>query len=555
LELDSSRFSNLLRARFRDIFDQGIERQLIEQVLAPIKHELAGVPNFRLIESRVAWNIDKDKILIDSGRPDWAVYEISANGWRLTWPHENPFRRDTAIEAFECDEKTPESSWDDLFTLIRAEDSVSQGLIKIFLSVSLVPGIGKPGLIVNGPPEMGKSVCAKIIRNIVDPHSDPLVDGVKKDLYDLKLALYDHYLPVFDNMNNFRLDESDIFCQATTGISFQKRTLYANKRMTTLRVKSSWILTGVKIPGNMSDFLSRSLLVSVRDLPPEERRSETEIMSEFQRIKPGLQALVFNTISSGLNNINSIRTVGFQRMGDAHRFSLAMADKLELDEKTIDELWQSNRETQTKETLSSEPLAETVIGFMKSRSEWSGIPSRLYNDLCGWLRNKGESPEQIPKPKHIRGRLRYVQSALKTEGIYIHEPPRGKDRRFTINHETRYFSPKQLQVHVATANTGFGTLTISDCSNVCDSLDKVDNVVTVNKPTKEIVDDNVRQWNSEGFKGAFCRSGCRHFQEPDHCLFLKGPVSDLTCPHTAKISQQHCPRNDTRTSFSSSRLN
>ena len=554
MELAGSRFSNLLRARFRDMYDQGIERHLIEQVLGPINHELRGVPNFRFIESRVAWSADKDKILIDSGRPDWAVYEINGDGWRLTCPHANPFRRDTDIEAFECDEKTPEASWDDLFSIVRAQDAVSQDLIKIFLSVSLVPGIGKPGLIVNGPPEMGKSTFAKIIRNIVDPHSDPLVDGNKKDPYDLKLALYDHYLPVFDNMNNLNLEASDIFCQATTGISFQKRTLYANKRMTTLRVKSSWILTGVKIPGSMSDFLSRAFLVSVKELPAAERRSEMEINTEFQRIKPGLQALIFNTISTGLQKICSVRTLGFQRMGDAHRFSLAMAEKLKLDEKTIDELWKSNRETQTKETLSAEPLAEIVIAFMESRREWNGIPSQLYKDLCAWVRNKGESPEQIPREKHIRSRLRYIQAALKTEGICINEPPRGKDRRFTITHEPVRLVPKQSQTQIVKDKTGFDAPTISDGSNICDSLDNVDNVIIVNKPTKEIVSDNARQWNSEGFKGAFCRSGCKHFQEPDYCLYLRGTVSDLTCPYTAKIKQYSRP-NDTGRSLPCSQLN
>lgn len=416
----SGRFNDMVRAQFRAIFGDGVSKDVIRQVIGAIKGDINGRVPSRRIEYRITHDKNDGSILVDSGRDDWSIIRITSGGYELQQTKNNPFKREPNCRAYDVSESGACGSWADLFQVISVEDSQSQGLIKMWMALTMIPGIPKPGLIINGPPGSGKSFCAQIIRQIVDPCSNPLI-GFPRDIENLKLTLFKNHIPTFDNLNRLDADESDCLCQAVTGICFEKRKLHTDSDTIRWHLKRQWMLTGVSLPGAMADFLSRSFIVEMRPIPAQKRKDELELNEIFDRIRPGIQARLFECACHFLRNQNDIRTRGFQRLADAHRSCLAMAKPLEMTAAQIDTLWNMNQDRQTTQTLEHDVVAQTIIQFIKEQKNWVGQPTELFDCLSKYadVHNQPWKKSWPASPGVLSKRINYIAESLNSNGVFI----------------------------------------------------------------------------------------------------------------------------------------
>ncbi len=418
--VNSGRFNDMVRAQFKAIFSDGVSKDVIRQVIGAIKGDINGHIPARNIEYRITHDKNDGSILVDSGRDDWSIIRITSGGYELQQTKNSPFKREPNSRAYDVTESGACGSWDDLFQVISVDDPQSQGLIKMWMALTMIPGIPKPGLIINGPPGSGKSFCAQIIRQIVDPCSNPLI-GFPRDIENLKLTLFKNHIPTFDNLNRLDADESDCLCQAVTGICFEKRKLHTDSDTIRWHLKRQWMLTGVSLPGAMADFLSRSFIVEMRPIPAQKRKDELELNEIFDRIRPGIQARLFECARHFLRNQNDIRTSGFQRLADAHRSCLAMAEPLEMSAAQIDTLWNINQDKQTSQTLEHDVVAQTIIQFIKEQKNWVGQPTELFDSLSKYadVNNQPWKKSWPASAGVLSKRINYIAESLNSNGVFI----------------------------------------------------------------------------------------------------------------------------------------
>lgn len=421
VEVDSSQFRSLLRLEVKKAYDCGASRDAIEQFLGVIKGELIHNPVRRDVFQRVGRV--GDKILVDSGRADWKVYEIDRDGWRLTNPEINPFIRSEKFRAYECDESTPRADWNDVFDLLGVTNTETQEIIKIWEATALISDIQRPGLVIYGPPGGGKTILTSFLRQVVDPSQQPVERFPRNDVRSLELKLYKNFIPAFDNLNTIDQETSDIMCQVATGALFDSRKLFSDSETVSRYMMKPWILNGVGVPGTAADFLSRVFLVKVECIPQKRRKAKEIIERQLSQLIPGIQAWVFDCISQGLRKIPYVKTEGFERMADCHRYSLAMASKLDMSDDDIDARWKANTEEQNSTAASGDILADLIPEFIEAQENhtWTGTASELLQVLHHYYNPDRQSyAKTFPKAANtLSRRLNHLQALLAAHGIDI----------------------------------------------------------------------------------------------------------------------------------------
>ncbi|MGD9818577.1 MAG: hypothetical protein AB7V04_07730 [Desulfomonilaceae bacterium] len=431
----TQRFKDLVRAEYKNVMGDGISKDTIDQVISAKRGTLDPNQDVRLIEHRIVYDSSNDSIVIDSGRNDWSVIRIFKDDWKLDQMERSPFRRDANCASYDVRVGEPVGDWDSLFEIIAAKDFNSRGLIKMWMALTMIPNISKPGLIINGPPGAGKSFSAETIRQIVDPNENPL-QAFPKDIENLKLALFKSHIPNFDNLNRLDIDQSDCMCQAITGISFEKRKLHTDADTVIWKVKRQWMLTGVNIPGAMADFLSRSFIVELKQIEPESRKDVIELEDILKKIKPGIQARLFKCASDGLRNHADVRTSGLHRLADAHRYCLAMSESLELSHSEIDTLWALNSEAQAKETLDGDVVAQAIMDFTQNKGRWEGTAGELYEELTQFCDATSQPWRKLwpSTPATLSKRMKYIMGSLKMNGVCIEDTKLNGQRMKTLSY-------------------------------------------------------------------------------------------------------------------------
>lgn len=418
--VNSERFRDLVRANYKSLIGDGLSRDTIDQVIGAKRGALDHVLPVRRIEYRIIRDDADKSIVVDSGRDDWSVIRIKPDNYSMEHIQVNPFRRDPNCLPYDVDENAVSCGWDDLFEVIPAKEPNSRGLIKMWMALSMIPDISKPGMIINGPPGAGKSFSAETIRQIVDPCANPL-QGLPRDIENLKLALFKNHIPNFDNLNRLDTDQSDCLCQAVTGISYEKRKLHTDSDTVCWRLRRQWILTGVNVPGSLADFLSRSFIVDLSPIEPQSRKDVRELESRLDSIKAGIQAKLFECASHGLRNYDEVRSSGLHRLADAHRYCLAMSEPLELSHEEINDLWALNRQAQVKETIDNDVVAQVIIDFAIQEKTWEGSPAELFQELTAFSDATNQPWKKCwpTTPGNLTKRINYIMESLRMNGVHI----------------------------------------------------------------------------------------------------------------------------------------
>ncbi len=446
--VNSEKFRDHVRANYKSITGDGLSRDTIEQVIGAKRGALDHVLPVRRIEYRIIRDDADHSIIVDSGRDDWSVIRIRPDCYAIEHIQVNPFRRDPQCRPYDFDESPVSCVWEELFDVIPAREQNSRGLIKMWMALAMIPDISKPGMIINGPPGAGKSFSAQTIRQIVDPCANPL-QGLPKDIENLKLALFKNHIPNFDNLNRLDTDQSDCLCQAVTGISYEKRKLHTDSDTVCWHLRRQWILTGVNVPGSMADFLSRSFIVELSPIEPHSRKDVRELESRLDSIKAGIQAKLFECASDGLRNYEEVKSSGLHRLADAHRYCLAMSGPLELSHDEINDLWALNRQAQVKETIDNDVVAQVILDFTIQERTWEGSPAELFQALTNFSDATNQPWRKFwpTTPGNLTKRINYIMESLRMNGVYI------SDLRTQMQRLKRLsYNPEPIQVDLLNRN-------------------------------------------------------------------------------------------------------
>jgi hypothetical protein len=255
--------------------------------------------------------------------------------------------------------------------------------------------------------------------NKVRPKSLP---GSKRDLF---VDAQNTYSMTYDNVSVIPNSISDGLCMIATGTGFSTRKLYSDAEMTLLggQTRPLW-LTGLKNAITRSDLADRSIILTLDYIPPNRRKTETEIEAEFEQKRALILGALLDLVSHALGKLPYGRPPVLPRMADFAR--IATACETAFTEAGSFERAYARSVREAVHTVVEEQnsgVAIAVIAFMHSRTEaWRGTATTLLAELTAHDRTEERVTRSNAWPKNHQtfgAALTEAVSALRKLGVVV----------------------------------------------------------------------------------------------------------------------------------------
>ena len=204
----------------------------------------------------------------------------------------------------------------------------------------------------------------------------------KKD--DLFAILTNAYFVAFDNTDVLSKEISDILCSAVTGATVQKRKLYTTNELGLYELHNTLVLSGIDIVPTESDLASRCLLLKLKPIEAEKRKTDTELREDFQNTLPEILGAIFNVLSEAMKTIREIQPVRMPRMAESYKEMLAIAVAMGVPESRFESIYNANLTAMDK-ARADVAIVEAVKEYMESPMVAgrmvSGTATELFNKI------------------------------------------------------------------------------------------------------------------------------------------------------------------------------
>lgn len=134
-----------------------------------------------------------------------------------------------------------------------------------------------PILWLQGSSGQGKSVTQDLLINLIDSSAERA--GLPDDIAE---AFGNSYIRAFDNANYISPKMSDIMCGSVTGMTAEKRKLYADTELVKMDMRTALVLstTNMTMPIK-GELVSRLCVINISDMP----KNEPKVASKTLRLK------------------------------------------------------------------------------------------------------------------------------------------------------------------------------------------------------------------------------------------------------------------------------
>lgn len=327
-------------------------------------------------------------------------------------------RNDTMLEQYKPEYNEDVDIWKlEDFINVKTKDELK--LLVINIISYFIPEIPHHILILIGNQGSSKSTVCRMIKKIVDPSTVDIY-SYPKSKEDLVLHLNNAYLIPYDNLNRINEEYNDIFCQVATGGNFLKRKLYTDSSLITYSLRRGLILNGINIATEQPDLLDRSIVLHLKTIQNNERKTEKEIFDKFDECIPYFMDHIFETISRAREIYKEIELEELPRMADAVKWSCAISEALGISSEEYLEIYRRNQENINIEIISTNAVADTIIDFMDNKDNWKGSVSNLWELLNGKAFFKGIEKDKTwaKTPSYLSQNLNKIKTNLEKVGIF-----------------------------------------------------------------------------------------------------------------------------------------
>lgn len=365
---------------------------------------------------------DADAMYIDLGDADASIVRIDAEGWRIVQEAPVKFIRPPSFGPLPI----PKIGGDlgEFKSLLHISDR-AWPLALGFLISALRPEGPYFCLLVDGEQGSGKSFLCSILKSIIDPSR---IDKMPLPATDVELfiAAKDSHLLVFDNASNVRMDISDALCRLATGASIARRKLYTDDDVHVISRSNPFIINGIGDFADRPDLLERSILLSLDGLEDGARRTEYQMLADFDRILPGLLGRLFDILACAIKNEPTVEAPTNIRMADAARWLKAAEPATSLPPGTfiaaIEESQTASTIDRTRDRTLFRVLAKAVAA-----GPFEGQVGQLFDLL---LSENEKLDRSFPRTAaHLSNDLRRHRQAMAKAGLMIELKPRGRTGR------------------------------------------------------------------------------------------------------------------------------
>lgn len=425
-------FKLWLTGKYFDKTGKGPNSEALSSALNTISAKAWKSDQKHKLHVRVAWH--DGSIFYDLANDKWQAVRVYPGGWEIVDEPPILFRRFSHMDAQSTPD--PEGEAKKILQFVNIGGTKKEILYLCSLVATFVPDIPQIIKVFFGCSGSGKTFTSKVDRAAVDPSSASTCRSYRDQKEFLQHLAHNHCI-VLDNLSSIGFDLSDLICGAVTGDGATKRALYTDDDDIIYSFKRCFIINGINNVVTKEDLLRRSILFYLEKPDPCKVKEEQELWKEFQEAKPQIIGGIFNVLAKAMEVRPRIKLDGLYEMADFTRWGAAIAEGLGYGSDAFLQAYWENKEQQTEEAISNNPVAAAVKSFMGKFPDgvWTGPFSELLTEL-----EKIANKEKIniktkgwPKAANALSRkLNEIKTTLKQTGIEVIYDRTSTSRKVTL---------------------------------------------------------------------------------------------------------------------------
>lgn len=360
---------------------------------------------------------EQSSIYVDMVNKDWSVIEVTSQSWSVTKESEVRFRRSPGMLSLP-EPAAKENGIDDLRPLVNLPDENSFRLL-IFWMLTALRGKGPyPILVLNGEQGSSKSTFSKIVRGLIDPNSADL-RTLPREEREFFISASNSHLLAFDNISRITDQMSDTICRIATGAGASFRQLYTDQDEIIFQVSKPIILNGIGSIVERADLADRCIFINLKPIPVESRKSQSELMEQFEAARPGILAALLDGLSCGLRNIDLLVPADLPRMADFAIWSMACETAYGV-KGTFNAAYNQNLNDSVEVLLEDDPLFLALKKATSDKEKLKGTSTELLMLLNGLAQSEEKKSKAWPgNASQLGNRLKRMAPNLRKMGWTI----------------------------------------------------------------------------------------------------------------------------------------
>ncbi|AXE26930.1 hypothetical protein C0216_29015 [Streptomyces globosus] len=268
----------------------------------------------------------------------------------------------------------------------------------------------------------GKSKTAQMVVNLVDP-SPAAKRSQPRDVKAWSTQAFNSWALCLDNVSSIPTWLSDTLCKAVTGDGIVDRALYTDDDVVVLSFRRVLSMTTIDAGAFAGDLAERLLMLDLQLIDPSRRRTEEELDTAFEAVRPAVLGSLFDLLATVLAVLPNVKLATMPRMADFARV-LAAVDQV-MGWNTLDDYLATSANV-GGDALEGDPFGSAVVALVEQFGTWTGTAAMLLEQVQppGGIR-----PPTWPKDAtRAGGRVRRLAPLLRTVGITVDDTQRSRDR-------------------------------------------------------------------------------------------------------------------------------
>lgn len=361
-------------------------------------------------------------IYVDPCNKDWQIIEISKSGWRVIESEHAPVRfyRTKAMLPLPVPQPTGDIQKLRYFLNVNDDEHI---LILSWLVNCFRPDYPFPINIITGEQGSAKSTTSRVLRRLVDPNKTDF-RSAPRDERDLVIAATNAWLCAYDNLPSVPSWLSDALCRISTGGGFATRTLYENSDETIFAAKRPILINGIGDIASKGDLLDRAIIVRLKPIPADKRKTESEFWREFEKEEAAIFSGLLDAVVVALRNIESVKLETLPRMADFAEWGAAAESAFGCKKDAFIRAYNANRGNANQTALEGSPLAGVICKYCNHKNEFGelfqGNLQEFLDAVKPFADDETLKSKDYPKtPRGVRSKLEKINPNLRAIGINV----------------------------------------------------------------------------------------------------------------------------------------
>ena len=368
---------------------------------------------------------------LDLGDPGGPAIEIGDSGWSVVERPSVNFKRPEGILAL------PVPSREGSIALLRPFVNLGESdfhLLIAWMAAALRPTGPYPLLAIHGDQGSSKSTLAKVIRQLIDPQTAPLL-AEPRSTRDLMVTAVNGWLLAYDNVSVLPSWLSDSLCRLASGGGFATRALFSNEERSVIYAQRPIILNGIEEFVRKGDLADRAVFLRLPSIMSGRRREEGEFWAAFRELQPRILGGLLDVVVGAFRELPSVRLSSLPRMADFARFGEAVGRGLGWSPGTFLAAYQENRREATASTLEESMLAMILLRHVERNDgelNWKLSPTEMLYYLTRGVTDKTVLSRLPKTPAMLGNELRRLAPQLGEHGLFVRFGKNRKSRMITL---------------------------------------------------------------------------------------------------------------------------